>query len=319
MVEELRRQAARSALNDWGFIRLAWETGRTVTRGDRSSLPLFTWFVLLQSGKDARIAYNRDGLHLIVSIKENVYGRQYFRLDGKRYYVVNFDKLPERIGSVRTYSGQHSDVSSDVSMAMSRVPRLESGGFEERVLRFEHARERIEVPVRLRKPRVDYFFDYPQTDLKVYFNTPLPPELLQDMKSGLAPHLEGLSQLEAVNRVLRFVQTAFDYKVDEDQFGREKHLIPEELAWYPYSDCEDRSFLFARLAKELLGLEVIGLYYPGHVATAVKLDRPVSGGDVIRFEGSEYTIADPTYILSDAGMEMPRFRQMEKRVIRIDS
>lgn len=324
MVAELTRQARASGLNDWGFVQLAWQTGRTVTRGDRASLPLFTWFVLLQSGKDARIAYNRDGLHLIVSVREKLYSRTFYPLDGKRYYLVDLerpsagqtDRAPT---SIRTYQGQHADVSTDVSMALDGLPRFVEGDVERRTLRFAYDGATIEFPVRLRAPRVTYFFDYPQTDLEVFFNAPLPPEFLEDVRAGLSPHLAGRSQTESVNLLLRFVQTAFEYKVDEDQFGREKHQIPEELVWYPYSDCEDRSFLFARLVRELLGMDVVGLHYPGHVATAVRLERPVAGADVLRHDGALYTIADPTYIHSNVGMEMPQFKGVERNVVRIGS
>ena len=82
--------------------------------------------------------------------------------------------------------------------------------------------------------------------------------------------------MDAVNVLLRFVQTGFSYLTDSEQFGREKFMFPEETLSYPYSDCEDRSFLFAYLVSSLLGLDVIGLDYPGHVATAVKFSSPVS-------------------------------------------
>lgn len=319
MIEEIRRQAGRAGLNDWGFVRLAWETGRSVSAGDRTTLPLFTWFVLIQSGKDARIAYNRTGLHLLVSVQEKLYAKEYFQFDQKRYYVVDFDGSPGRLGSIRTYEGQHAVASADVSMAMTQVPLLSGRGFEHRVLRFSYEGVPIEFPVRVRKPRIDYFGEYPQTELEIFFNTPLPAELREDIGRGLAPHLAGRSQTESVNVLLRFVQTAFDYATDEEQFGKEKHLIPEEMVWHPYSDCEDRSFLFARLAKELLGLEVIGLHYPGHVATAVRLEAVEPGDDVVRHEGVLYSVADPTYMHADVGVEMPRYKGSERRVVRIDS
>lgn len=62
----------------------------------------------------------------------------------------------------------------------------------------------------------------------------------------------------------------------KDQFGREKYFFAEETLFYPLSDCEDRAIFFAILIRNLLGLDVIGLDYPGHIATAVHFSNDVS-------------------------------------------
>ena len=124
-----------------------------------------------------------------------------------------------------------------------------------------------------------------------------------------------MSELEAVNFLLRFVQTAFDYKTDDQQFGKEKYLMLEETLHYPSSDCEDRSIFFSFLVKNLLHLDVVGLDYPGHIATAVKFNSDLSG-DLISYNGYNYLICDPTYINANAGMVMPQFKNIEPKVIK---
>ena len=126
--------------------------------------------------------------------------------------------------------------------------------------------------------------------------------------------MEGKSQREAVNILLRFVQTAFDYQTDNDQFGREKSLIGIETLYYPYSDCEDRSVIFSYLIRSLLNLEVIVLDYPGHIATAVYLEGQISG-DTIQYGNKIYQICDPTYINAEIGMAMPKFRKKNPEII----
>jgi len=100
------------------------------------------------------------------------------------------------------------------------------------------------------------------------------------------------------------------------QFGKENYLFPEETLYYPYSDCEDRSILFAWLVHSLLGMDVIGLDYPGHVATAVQFKGNV-GGDAIQYNGRRYVVADPTYINASVGMTMPDFKNAKPGVIEI--
>jgi hypothetical protein len=125
-----------------------------------------------------------------------------------------------------------------------------------------------------------------------------------------------MDEQRAVNFLLRFVQTSLKYKTDERQFGKENYLFPEETLHYPYSDCEDRAVLFAWLVQTLLGLDVVGLNFPGHVATAVKFNGRVSG-DAITYKGNRYIVSDPTYINASAGMTMPDYKNIKPGVITI--
>jgi hypothetical protein len=126
--------------------------------------------------------------------------------------------------------------------------------------------------------------------------------------------MNDMDEQQAVNFLLRFVQTSLKYETDEQQFGRENYLFPEETLFYPYSDCEDRAVLFAWLVESLLGLDVVGLDYPGHVAAAVKFNGHVAGDDVSH-RGARYVVADPTYINAVSGMTMPDFRHFTPKVI----
>jgi hypothetical protein len=128
--------------------------------------------------------------------------------------------------------------------------------------------------------------------------------------------MEGMSQLDAVNFLLKLVQTSFKYKTDDDQFGIENYLFPEETLHYRYSDCEDRSVLFAWLVKNLIGLDVVGLDFPGHVAAAVHFTDKVNG-DAVTYNGKKYIVTDPTYINAVAGMTMPQYKSNKPKVIAI--
>ena len=112
------------------------------------------------------------------------------------------------------------------------------------------------------------------------------------------------------------MQNAFPYKTDDEQFGREKYFFPEETLFYPFSDCEDRSILFAYLVSNLLGLDVVGLEFPGHAATAVRFNSDVRG-DFIDYRNEKYIICDPTYVNANYGECMPQFKTVIPRIVRI--
>lgn len=113
---------------------------------------------------------------------------------------------------------------------------------------------------------------------------------------------------------MNFVQTSFDYATDPEQFGAERPLFGDESFYYPYNDCEDRSILYSILVKDLLGLDVVLLEFPGHLATAVHFTKPVSG-DYLDIDGDAYTVCDPTYIGAPVGLMMPECRTQELKVV----
>jgi hypothetical protein len=57
----------------------------------------------------------------------------------------------------------------------------------------------------------------------------------------------------------------------------------------------------------LLGLRVVALHYPGHLATAVEFKSNVRG-EIISYQNRRYIVCDPTYIGADIGQAMPDFR-----------
>jgi len=114
--------------------------------------------------------------------------------------------------------------------------------------------------------------------------------------------------------LLRFVQTAFAYQTDGQQFNTENYLLPIETLHYPYSDCEDRASLFSWLVESLLGLDAVLLDYPGHIAAAVEFTKTPKG-DRLTFKNKRYTITDPTYINASAGMTMPQFKTTRPKVL----
>jgi hypothetical protein len=134
--------------------------------------------------------------------------------------------------------------------------------------------------------------------------------------NGLKLIVADKPETEAANMLLRFVQTAFDYQTDQQQFGIEKPMFIEESLYYPYCDCEDRSILYSYLVEEILGLDVIALDYPGHIAPAVAFSEPVSG-DAVYHRGRRYVICDPTYINANIGMSMPMYKGETPGVIEI--
>ena len=302
-IEQLKQTAARLKLNDWGTALLFDRFAGSILRQE-TSRRLTTWFLLVKAGFDARVAYNNK-LHLLIPSKQDLFGVTFFKLGGKKYYAVNLNGKQLKPGKVFTYGGQHGAGSKTLDFSQPNE-FVAQGKHAKRALTFGYGGKDYKVTVDYPARYVSYFNSFPQLSLPNYFKAGLPAVTSASLLDQLRPVVAGQNEQEAVNRLLRFVQTAFKYKTDDQQFKEENYLFPLETLHYPYSDCEDRAALFAWLTENLLGLDVIILDYPGHVATAVNFNSKVKG-DAWQYQGKRYVVADPTYINANAGMTMPQF------------
>ena len=110
-----------------------------------------------------------------------------------------------------------------------------------------------------------------------------------------------MKQKKGIDYLMRFTRYAFLYENDEENFGKEKRLSPEETLFSKYSDCDDRAALFFYLVKEIYNVPMIALLYPTHITMAVQFDTPV-GGDPIVYKGKTYSICEPTPQKEDLGI-----------------
>jgi hypothetical protein len=301
------------ALNDWGYCSLVYSIGEKINSGDGTDALLLTWFMLNKSGYDAKIGYSDNNVYLLLPSKDDIFGAPYFAIDKKRFYVMSLDGKELQLGSMYTYEGDYPDANKVISLNLNTLPVL--WGNVPKQVTFSYNGTDYTINYTYNKNIVKFLNTYPHTSYPIYFNTPLMDQSYASLVAQLKPILTGKSKSEALNILLRFVQTAFEYKTDQQQFGKEKCLFAEETLFYPYCDCEDRSVIFAYLVKKLLGLEVIGLDYPGHIATAVKIDNVP--GDYVTVNGKKYLICDPTYINANIGMSMPRYKNVKPEIVQI--
>ena len=152
--------------------------------------------------------------------------------------------------------------------------------------------------------------------IKFIFNSTHSLLLSSSLLKELRIIIEGKTELEAINILLRFVQTAFSYKNDKENFLKENVLFPEETIFYSYSDCEDRSILFNFLVKNLSNLDIIALKYNNHLSTAIAFTSYVKG-DSTQFNNKRYVVSDPTYINANIGQTMPIYKNKKFKIIDI--
>jgi len=125
------------------------------------------------------------------------------------------------------------------------------------------------------------------------------PEI-KAMAQALMSSSLGMSDIQRVNYVLKFVQ-GIPYQYDIDGKGVQEYWkLPAETLWEGKGDCEDHAFLFASLVKAM-GYNVVLHYiycYEGnklvgaHMATGV--DVSGGNGSYVVVNGSKYYYCEAT-------------------------
>ncbi len=309
----------KAKLNDWVYFQMIAAMSSTFFPENTAAADILTWFFLVKSGYDVRIGYSADGskVYVLLPAANMIYDVLYFyfQSSGPFYYFFSAGAPARNVGSFYTYSRENPEAKKAVDMRIQEVPEFTDSLFT-RTLTFMYRGEVYSIEVKVDSNIISVGERYPQTDLDIYFSTPVALNTRHSLVGSLKILLADYSETEAVNVILRFVQTAFEYQTDQQQFGYEKPMFVEEALFYPYCDCEDRSVLFSYLVREIMSLDVIALDYPGHIATAVQFSKPVQG-DSVTYRGRRYVICDPTYINADIGMSMPRYRGTRPEVIEV--
>ena len=302
------------SLGDWAYYCMLRDFSEQCFGKDANEAVVMRTYLMAQSGFKVRIS--RKNTHLIVLLPFDgmIYETSYLSFSGERFYDVDGSK-EEKGATYYTYNRSLTDNDRVLSLRMPAAPKLAFKSAGERTFTSKKYPE-ISVSLSANKNLVDFYNGYPQCMWTNYSWAGLSEEVKAKLYPALRKGIEGKSQIEAANRIINFVQTAFGYQTDQQQFGYERSLFADETFYYPYSDCEDRSILFSILVRDLLGLEVVLLHYPDHLATAVHYTEELNG-TFLTLNEKKYYVSDPTYINANVGDCMPRYTKTRPEILKL--
>lgn len=306
---DIRRQLS---LNDWGYIQLVKQLANNFYPKDSNESAVMQQYILVQSGYKSRIMRSEQNLVLGIAFANKIYNLSYITINGDRFYIFN---PHSRNGGYNVYD-QEFEGEKLASIQIKKEPILYYDVASSKTFTSDRYPE-LSVQVKPNKNLIDFYDTFPSSsDWNYYSEASLSNKVKRSLYPKLKKQIKGKSQEEAANILINFVQTAFDYATDDEQFGYERPLFGDEIFYYPFSDCEDRSILYSILVRDLLGLEVVFLNYPGHLATAVKFTEDVNGFYMI-INNEKYVICDPTYINAPVGDCMPQYQNSSAVVVKI--
>ncbi len=308
VINDCLKIRAKHTLCDWAYLLMLKELANSFTVKGSNEATLLMAYIYSQSGYKMRLATDGNKLYMLYASDHTIYGTTYYHIDNTQFYPFEYDG-----NNLKICEGSFPN-ERPLSFNMQHLPLLgdsTSSGRELKSTKHSQANAMVYVNTHL----IDFFNTYPSSQIgknfmtrwAIYANTPLSDNAKNTLYPSLRKAIAGVNQHEAVDRILNFIQTAFNYKSDKNVWGEDRALFADETLFYPYSDCEDRSILFSRLVRDLLELDVALVYYPGHMATAVHFTTDVKGDNFIH-NGKKFVICDPTYINALVGAAMPQFR-----------
>ena len=290
-------------LCDWGYLQLTEEVAKHFCGVNaKSECSFFHMFLLCQSGYKVKVGRMDNNLVLLVPTDCMLYNISYFDINGSRYFLYKVDSP----SSMYTYNKDFSHSTKNISMHITNEQYFNNNPYNKTV---KSRKYDVVVNSKVNVNQIQFFEKYPQCEFSVYASAKVSEDVKTTVLPILAQSIRGKSEEEAANILIDFVQTGFEYQTDQEQFGYEKPFFVEELFYYPYADCEDRSVLYAYLVHQLMGLDVVLIRYPNHLATAVHFNSHIEG-DALIVDGKRYLVCDPTYINAPIGSAMPQFRNV---------
>jgi len=311
-IEQMLEYKNLNNLNDFAYMKLAEKISEQIHSNNKNNSKLLTWFLLAKSGYKLKVGYSGNSVYILVPCVNVIYSYSYFVLENLKYYIFEEET---QVKSIYTYRQDYPEANKIMNFNIYKAPLLGPEKYI-RELDFTYENKSYKFDIAYSKNLIEFYDDYPQGEIQIFFNAGVSSFVKESLDLNIEPAIAEMTETEAANFLLNFVQTAFDYQTDQEQFGYEKFFFPEEIFHYKYCDCEDRSVFYAYLVNEYLRLPVAGLNYPGHMATAVRFTETVNGSYYL-LDNERFVVCDPTYINAPIGACMPNYLKSEVTILRL--
>ena len=296
LVPEMQELRNRQNLCDWFYYQLIRRVADKIIpkSKDYHGYTMAKWHLLRLSGFEPLVVLEGSRIWLYIRTEDIVYNLPGRLIDGKQFICINahdygFDEHRAQDKGSRLAS---SSSTKSFRFGIDKLPEFPAAAYQSKSFAFQVGKRQEQLDISLNTALPGLLKNYPVTDYRHHFNIPLSTQTHASLLSQLRKKLDRMDIHRGIEYLLQFTRHAFPFATDTEVFGRERRYSPEETLLYQSSDCEDRAALFFYLVKELYDLPMVVLTFPDHVSVAVDLKE--NRGQVVYYEGSEYTVCEPT-------------------------
>lgn len=310
IVTQCERLRTINKFNDWLVYQLIIGLAETLFPNNiHSEQEIFSAFMLNQLGLMARLGRLDNRLTCLIASLQTIYSRDYVVLDTYPFYLISDTQATN--SSLYTYRTEFPQRLRPFDFRLPQMPIIEE--LNDNIYTHHSSVMGKDVHFSMSTPLLRMYNSYPQLDVNVYASASLEFNFKQTIINEINPALENMTEVDAINHLLKYLHIDFKYKTDIEQFGYEKPFFCEENYKYSYNDCEDRVILLAQMIRVTLGLDTLILDFDNHVALGVCTKTKIKG-DYLTYNGKTYYVCDPTYIGSTIGMMIPKYKSKPAKV-----
>ncbi|TAE84788.1 MAG: hypothetical protein EAY81_07250 [Bacteroidetes bacterium] len=292
--EQAQSFANQLKLDDVGYLFMVKKAARELNKDEDANVEqLFTYAVLSIKGYDVLLGVGNTGVTLYGNTDFSIKNILFVTQNNKKYYDLSFNQL-KTPGEERSVARLFNQSAKSIRLNRLIPPSLPKK-MVHKTIPFEYEGNVYFFTTTYNQHLVGYYKDLPDIELsKVYLNYGLSERGEHTLINQLKEATSYLSKEKTVDFLLAFVQS-LSYAKDIDVIGHEKFSFPEESLANDFTDCEDRSMLFAYLVREVANLQSIGLMYPNasHMNVAVESWKKSNKSDIQVFE-MDFVVCEPS-------------------------
>lgn len=296
LMDGIKQYQLQLRLNDWLTYLLIRQVGETILGPERTNeVTLFSWYVLANMGYKVQLNYTVSQFYLSVFSLDKVYNIPSKKHgDGYLVEISSFQNPKFLKALISQRSNYYLNINgSDFDFSMNELPLFKNPKIKSRVYSFEFQNETYDLTADIDMNMIYLMYKYPELKVAEHCKVSLSPSLYRSLILSLRNYTASMSEENALAFLLSFTQQAFKYKTDLDAYQiNNLTFTAEEVLFYEYSDCEDRSVLLSILVKEVLNKETILIEFTDHTGVGVKLDKQI--GKPISYNNVIYTYCEPT-------------------------
>ena len=306
LISEITKVSDFMNLNDWGIYLLVEELSKQINP-NQDNLKLLSWFILNKLGYIVKIGLANRHVVLLQYSKDIIYSTPYYLFNDKRFYILS--EHASSMDRIYSFAQNYPKANKALDFSLKSLPKF-SLNLKEKNLSFKDYGKKYTILLKYNQNIVDFMSTYPNVDYKLYFQTPLDNVTYHSIATSLKKYIDTKKAGDAINFILHFVQKAFKYEIDANHFTKQKTMFAYEALYYDKSDCEDKTILFSYLIKKLFGINIVGIKYKDHMASAINI--PING-DNIKIGSRKLIIADPSYINANIGQSIPQYKKLKEK------
>lgn len=302
LVDSIKKTSKELKLNDWAKYLLVKKITYQIY-GDEDRANLLSWFIFNKMGYDVKVGLHEKHIVLMFYLEQKLYETAHYKIANREYYIFD-NYLKGRLGLVYTYKKSYPSAKKVFDFSLKTLPLFKENNISKTIIFYEDSKQ-YKIPYIYNQNLIDFLNTYPQIDAKIYLNTPMENETYKKIAFALKKYTREKKASDALNFILHFVQKSFIYETDKKQFQKQKMMFAQETLYFKKSDSEDRVSLFIYLIKKLYGITAVGVKYSDYMVAGLYI--PIDG-DNVKVGRKKYILADPTYINSNIGQSMPKYK-----------